>query len=182
LQLGGDGFAPRLREVLGQPAVDPPTVDVTFGGPLVALPARWQSVQRLDADVAASSLAPQHYDVVVTNPDGAAATLPRALTVDPAPRIDAVAPGMICASGGTLTLTGAGFLDGDSASLVDPQTGMRSTATTTTVTSPTKLDAHFGANNFAGNATLDVVVDNPDGCSATLAGAVKRKVGGGNCP
>jgi hypothetical protein len=180
LTLAGDGFGVRLHDVLGQPAADLPSVTVSDGGPTLALPTRWQSVEEVLADLAANTLGAGRFDVTVTNPDGAAATLAMALTVEGPPRVDSVMPTRLCSGGSTLTVAGAGFLDGATTSLLDPAGGMRLAATRTTVSAPTRLDAQFGAPAFNGNPSLTLVVANADGCSAALPNAVR--LGVGNCP
>ncbi|HET9597964.1 MAG TPA: IPT/TIG domain-containing protein, partial [Anaeromyxobacteraceae bacterium] len=101
-------------------------------------------------------------DVVVTNPDGQKATLAGAFTfVAPPPAIAGLAPASGPTAGGTaVTLTGSAFQPGATVSVGGVAAAVGAVAPTSiALTTP----AHaFGA--------VDVVVTNPDGRSATLAG------------
>lgn len=192
LTLDGSGFAPRVRRGLGAATIDLPRVTAARtraldGSPApaapVALPARWLSADALEATLATDALDAGAYDLTVTNPDGAAATLPAAFTRElPAPRIDTVTPTLLCRSGGTVTARGDGFLDGAVATLADPGGGMTLDAAATTVASATELTASFGALPFAAGTKLTLTVANPDGCSGAQSAAVMVKAGGGGCP
>jgi len=104
-------------------------------------------------------------DVVVTNPDGQAATLAGGFTyVSPPPVVTGIAPSSGLVAGGTaITVSGTGFAAGAAVTIG----GVAATgvvfvdATTLTATTPAA----------SGVGVVDVVVTNPDGQSSTLAGA-----------
>jgi len=173
LALAGDGFEARVAGVLGQPAGESPTVTATeSGGSPAVLPSRWLSAASLAVDLPSERLAAGIYDVVVTNPDGASATLPQSLHVDPAPRVDNAMPMNLCSTGGDFTVSGANFVAGATISLTDGT--MSIAGSSVVVVSPTQLTVHFPANTYADNARLDLTVTNPDGCAFTLASALRR--------
>ncbi len=181
LALAGSGFEARIDGVLGTASAEVPTVTATAGGGSpVTLPSRWLSTAALGATVAAGTLAAGTYDVTVANPDGARATLAQAFTSAPGPRVDNVAPVQLCSTGGTFTVTGAGFASGAAVSVSDGT--MTLPGTNVAVASATQLTVQLGSNSFANNAALDLTVTNPDGCSGTLTGALHRKTGAGGCP
>lgn len=113
--------------------------------------------------------AEQTLGVRVTNPDGQTVTLPQGFTfVTPGPRIDSVSPNTGSTAGGTpITISGGGFVTGARVTIggVD--------ASNVVVTSGTSLSAAtpLGPANEQVNSAKDVVVTNPDGLSATRAGA-----------
>jgi hypothetical protein len=181
LALGGTGFAARVVGLLGQPAGETPTVTFAGDGSPVTLPSRWLSTTALAVDVPGGVPAYGTYDLIIANPDGAQTKGLGAFARLSAPRVDNVAPGMLCATGGDFTVTGDGFVAGAIAAISDNSGTLG--AMSVSVASPTQLTAHFvGTNNFANNASLDFTVTDPSGCSGTLAGALKRKTGGGGCP
>jgi hypothetical protein len=116
------------------------------------------------------------YSLVVSNPAPAAcsSTEPIQFVIEPPPTVTGVTPARICSTGGTLTLTGTGFLPGATASISDPTTMMSFDASMTTVNGPTSATAKFV---FPGSAPLnagdmvDVSLRNSDGCSGTLKNA-----------
>lgn len=192
LTLRGDGFAPRVRDVFGQPLVDEPSVVATrvaaadgsaIAGPSVTLPAAWQDADTIVVTLAADTLAGAgRWDVTVANPGDGQSTLRRGLTVDDPPRVDSVTPDTLCSTGGSLTVAGAGFVDGATARLVDAAAGATLDAVRVGVNAPTQLTVVFGAVTTPPADLLDLVVENPDGCAGVLAQAVRHKVGGGGCP
>ncbi len=130
--------------------------------------------------VAASSTAitattPAHsagtVDVVVTNPDGQSATLPGGYTYaiasgqgsQPSPVATAITPNSGSANGGTsVTITGTGFSAGATVKLGG------ASATNVVAVSSNSITATAPAHT---GGTVDVVVTNPDGQSATLPGS-----------
>jgi hypothetical protein len=104
------------------------------------------------------------------------------LVLTSGPSVTAAAPMVLCGTGTDFVVTGDGFAPGATVSLVDPTTGTALAAGAVTVASPTQLTASFGANGYADNTRLDLVVVNPDGCAGTGSDLVKRKNGTGNCP
>jgi hypothetical protein len=81
------------------------------------------------------------------------------------PTITAVAPTTMCADGGTLTVTGTDFQDGAVVKL-----GASGSDLATTFVSDSSLTAVVPPGQTAG--VYDVVVENPDGGTATLTGAL----------
>lgn len=108
--------------------------------------------------------APGLADVIVTNTDGQTFTLPASFQFVPAPVATTVSPSNGAPSGGTaITLTGANFLPGATVSLGgSPAYAVNVPAGGTTLTAIT---------NAHPPGVVDVVITNPDGQSATLAGA-----------
>ena len=99
--------------------------------------------------------------VVVTNSDGQNSTLSNAYTYNAAPTVAAIDPGLGPIAGGTgATITGTNFVSGATVSFGG------TAATAVTVTKSTLITAAAPAH-AAG--TVNVVVTNPDGQSATLA-------------
>lgn len=107
-----------------------------------------------------------------------------ALAFTNGPRIDMINPTRVCVGGGgsKLTITGSGFAAGATVQLVDAMTGSM-VAATATVDSATQITAMFMgiSPTFTKHDTVDLLVTNPDGCAATLPGAVHVKPGGGGC-
>ena len=181
LMLAGSGFEARLDGALGQPTAESPAVTLARGSSTVALASRWLSTTALAVDLPAAVPGDGRYDLTVINPDGARATLVQAFARDAAPRVDGVNPPQLCSTGGDFTVTGGGFADGATVAISDGASTLA--ADNVSVASAAQLTARFvGANDFANNASLDLTVTNPDGCSASLAGALHRKTGGGGCP
>ena len=181
LALAGSGFEARVVGALGSPTAEAPAVTATAsGGSPVTLPSRWQSTAAIAVDLSATLLPAGSYDVAVTDPDGARASLPQALAIDAAPRVDSAMPPQLCSTGGDFTVAGAGFAAGATVTLSDGATTLA--GSDVVVASPTQLTVHFAANSFANNASLDLTVTNADGCGATLTGALHRKTGSGGCP
>jgi hypothetical protein len=117
-----------------------------------------------------TALTPAHaagaVDVTVVNPDGGSGTLPAAFTYQapppPAPTVTGVSPAAGPTAGGTsVTVTGTNFASGATASFGGAAGTVTALgASSITVTTPARA---AGA--------VDVTVVNPDGGSATLAGA-----------
>ena len=99
--------------------------------------------------------------VVVTNSDGQSSTLSNAFTYNPAPTVTSINPSDGPTGGGTgLTITGTNFVPGATVSFGGTP------AAAVTVAGSTSI-AVAAPGHAAG--TVDVVVTNPDGQSATLA-------------
>ncbi|HZS39718.1 MAG TPA: hypothetical protein VFF06_22955 [Polyangia bacterium] len=132
-----------------------------------------------------SSLAPGDYQVRLQSPPDAdcVSTAQIALTISPGPRVDSITPAQICAPGGALDVSGAGFVAGATAGLRDAAANQSLAAMSVTVHSATSATVQFGAAGMLmKNAQLDFDWRNPDGCAFTLAQAVRLKPGGGGCP
>ena len=100
-------------------------------------------------------------NVVVSNAEQQAATLPNGYTYNPGPAVTAIAPNNGTAAGGTsVTVTGASFLPGATLSLGGtPATGL-AVVSGTSITATTPAHAAGAVN---------VAVTNPDGQTGTLA-------------
>jgi hypothetical protein len=101
-----------------------------------------------------------------------------ALTQIDGPHLTATAPDHVCnGKPSTLKITGDNFKSGATVQIIDTASGMRLDATVS-VDSATQITASFPAvpMGFTPNPTVDLVVTNPDLCSATVQGSVK--VGG----
>jgi hypothetical protein len=122
----------------------------------------------LRAAVPQSALAAGSVPVTATNPPPAGcATAPGpTLEAAPPPAVTAVSPSRLCAAGGTVTVTGAGFRPGATVSLGTQP------AASVGVTGPGQLTATFGAIGLATGVAYPLTVANADGCSATFAAAV----------
>lgn len=113
-----------------------------------------------------TATAPEHasgkVDVVVTNPDGQAATLAQSFTYAlPGPTISGISPSTGPPTGGTpVTITGAGFVLGATVKFGG------TSATNVSVVSSTSITATAPAH---ASGKVDVVVTNSDSQSATLA-------------
>ena len=131
---------------------------VTFGG--VAATSVVASPTQITANTPAH--AQGSVNVVVTNPDGQSATLTGGFTFKAAaPIISAVSPSSGPISGATaVTVTGQNFASGATVSFG----GARATSV---VVSPTKITANTPAH---AQGSVNVVVTNPDGQSATRTG------------
>lgn len=105
--------------------------------------------------------------VVVKNPPPAACDAQSSIdiVVVPPPTLTSALPSTICAGGGALNLTGTGFRSGASVTL------NQTLATQVAVASGQSASATFAGGLKAGGP-YDVVLQNPEGCSATLAKAI----------
>jgi hypothetical protein len=109
------------------------------------------------------SLAAGSYNVTITNPDGQAGTLSAAFTHHPFPTLGVISPSRGSqAGGGSVTLTGTGFLAGATV-----QIGAL-TCTNPLISSSTALSCTPPAQS---TGAYPVTVTNPDGQSVTLANA-----------
>lgn len=112
-----------------------------------------------------TATAPAHgagtVDLVVTNPDGQSVTLSSAFTYFDPPTINSITPNQGSAAGGTVvSITGSNFLEG--ATVTFGGAG----AVSVTVNSSTSISAVSPGHD---PGTVDIVVTNPDGQSATFA-------------
>ncbi len=133
---------------------------VTFGG------AAGTSVNVISS-TQMTAVTPAHaagsVDVVVTNPGGRSATLAAGFGYgSAAPSVSGISPNTGPTTGGTaVKISGANFLAGAIVLFASIQ------ATSVVVTSPTEIQAVSPAGQAG---SVDVVVKNPDGQAATLAG------------
>ncbi len=111
--------------------------------------------------------------LVVTNPPPAdchtAAMI--SITFVPRPTVTGVTPTHICAGGGTLAISGTGFVAGATRASLDAMA-----ASMNTVNSPTSLSSTWGTSVPIGGP-YDLVVSNAPGCDATLSGVVTVIIG-----
>lgn len=114
-------------------------------------------------------------DVRVTNPDGGTATLPGGFTFGTsAPTLSSITPATGPATGGTpVTISGTNFANGATVTIGGVAATAVVLSTTTTLTAVTPAHA-------AG--VVNVVINNPDGGTATLAGGFTYTGGGGGTP
>jgi hypothetical protein len=169
--------APR---VVVQPPTGAPLAldDAAAGG---ATPVRWVNGAELQVDAPLDQAAAGTASVTVENPDGRSSTLAQAFEILASPHLTAVTPAQICATGGTVMLTGSALVAGATVTLRDPASGTTVDAKTT-VSDDGHATAVFGANTFPRSAPLDLTITDPNGCAATLAGAVRVRPGNGGCP
>jgi len=99
------------------------------------------------------------HDVSVVNPEGCASTLTDALQVVPPPQLDSASPQTIC-TGGTLTLTGKGFLPGATVTIGNTEIS----GNQVNVQSSTTITVNVGALPPGG--PYDISVENADGCGS----------------
>jgi hypothetical protein len=147
ITLGGSGFAAGATATIGST----PLVNVVV-----------QSPTTIQATVPAS-LTAGTYPITVQNPDGQSTTLANAYTVaaNP-PTLTSVSPGVVLA-GQQITLTGTNFVTGATVRVgTTPATTSVASATSATATVPSSVSP----------GTYDVSIANPDGQSASLAGAL----------
>ena len=133
---------------------------VTFGG-AAATSVVVVSATQITANTPAH--AQGSVNVVVTNPDGQSATLAGGFTFKaPAPTLTTVSPSSGPTTGGTaVTMTGQNFASGATVTFGG------AAATSVVVVSATQITAHTPPH---AQGSVNVVVTNPDGQSATLAG------------
>ena len=116
--------------------------------------------------------APSHgagaVSVVVTNTDSQTGTLASAVTYQAAPTVTAVSPTGLPLAGGSLTITGTGFLTGATATVGG------NSCTSLTVVSATSITCTAPSH---GAGVVDVVVSNSDSQSGTLSGRLTYRVG-----
>src|SRR5579859_1614849 len=173
LQNGTDTPTVTILGANGMPALPSPLPTTTMGCTAVATSVM-QGIQEctvLNFVVKEGSLPVGMYTLVVTNPApaGCASTESISFVVEPPPTLTAVLPTHICQGGGTLDLKGTGFLPGAMASLKDDQTMMNYPASSTTVVNDMEAQAHFHTpGGFTVGDTMDVTIQNLDGCFATL--------------
>ncbi len=107
-------------------------------------------------------------NVVVTNPDGQAATLTNGLMYQyAAPTITSISPAVSSTSGGAvITITGNNFLTGATVSF-----GLNN-ATNVVFVSKTSLQATTPASTNSAEGNVNVTVTNPDSQAATLTGGL----------
>jgi len=115
--LGGDGFTPAVRDLVGDGGVVLPAVRLTRVKTLMGVPVlaeatviendpdsgvvrvRWTSEQRMEFDVVADlGLEAGIYDVAVENPGGESAAMPSALVLAPSPTITGRYPATVLGS------------------------------------------------------------------------------------
>lgn len=133
---------------------------ISIGGVACTSPNRVSSTQ---ATCARPAQAAGTYSVVLTNSDGQNATLVDAYTYQPAPTLTSVSPTAgALAGGGTLTLTGTGFVS-----------GLTVTVGGASCTSPTRVSATQATCTLPSRTagTYSVVLTNSDSQSATLTNA-----------
>ena len=133
---------------------------VTFGG-AAATSVVVVSATQITANT--PSHAQGSVNVVVTNPDGQSATLAGGFTFGaPAPNLTTVSPTTGLTTGGTpVTLTGQNFASGATVTFGG------AAATSVVVVSATQITANTPSH---AQGSVNVVVTNPDGQSATLTG------------
>lgn len=126
LSVTGAGLAPLVKDVLSDPEVILPALSLSrvkdlagqdlSGEPVYPVPAeatRWKSQAALEFDIApAAALAHGLYRMQVKNGSGREASLPEALTLVPAPSVQAVEPDVACVAQAArrLTVRGENFL------------------------------------------------------------------------
>ncbi len=117
---------------------------------------------------ASTNKAEGQVNVIVTNPDGQAATLTNGLTYQlPAPTVTKISPTTASPNGGAVvTITGTNFVTGATVKF-----GANS-ATAVTFTSSTSLKATAPASTNKAEGPVNVTVTNPDSQAATLANAL----------
>jgi hypothetical protein len=139
-----------------------------------------QECTSLDFTIPVNAIPVGTYSLVVTNPAPAACASTEMIkfVVEPPPTLTGVLPTHICEGGGTLHLTGTNFLPGATAKLTDNQNSMTYDANPTTVTdSMNAFGRFFTPGGFTVGDTMDVTIQNADGCLATLPKAVTVEQG-----
>ncbi|HEY6032707.1 MAG TPA: IPT/TIG domain-containing protein, partial [Kofleriaceae bacterium] len=173
LTITGTGFSPIVRGTLtSAPNVEMPRVVLTGTAGTVEVPPADVTTPdttgtELILTLPAGLAAPGVYDVEVIDPDGHQATLASGLTIDPPPQISSVTP-VSGASGSmvTVTLAGTGFRPGLTLTLESAPPVIA----TAVMVAPdgTSVSAVLDLTNVK-PGTYDLVVDNGDGCTSTLA-------------
>jgi hypothetical protein len=155
LMLSGNGFTAFSMITVGSNAYSP--VSATSTSLIVAIPA--------------AALTAGNLPVSVFNPapgGGTSAALALAVTAPnrPAPAVASVSPATLVAGSGTIsvTLTGTGFIAGQTTITAAGQTG--------TVTSPTSATVTLSASSLANAGTISIAVSNPAPGGGTAAATV----------
>ncbi len=120
----------------------------------------------LTVTVPRSALPVGKYPLLIKNPGPAACSTDMMLTIEavPPPVLTTVKPGIICAGGGSLDLTGEGFRD----NAVVTINGVPSAMVTVGADHSTAT-AIFSGVVLPPGGPYDVTLRNPDGCQSTLA-------------
>jgi hypothetical protein len=169
-QINGSGFQ------------DLSTVNILDGsGATVATPATSAGATQVHFTLTRASLPPGDYTVTIANPPmaGCSAVAAAPLVLDPPPQLNGVTQGSVCSDGGQITVSGSGLLDGATVELTDGNLTIM--ATRVSLIGNGMVNITFGGNSFAKNEMATLVWHNPDGCSSTLANAVRIKPGRGGC-
>ena len=175
LAITGTGFSPIVRGALtSSPSVEMPRViligsSATTEVPAVGVTTPDTTGTSLAATIPMGLVAPGVYGVQVIDPDGHQATLASGLTIDPPPHLVSVSP-VSGAAGSTVTVTlaGTGLRAGMTVTLgASPTVAATNVMVATDGTSATAVFALTGVKP----GTYDLVVDNGDGCTDTLAAA-----------
>jgi hypothetical protein len=164
----GQGASGRVVAVNGSGFVAGGGLAVAFsGGGITVNSTTFVSTTQVDADVSvAPGAATGARDVTLTNGDGSTSTGSGVFTVNPAPTVTSVLPPAAAAnsSGVPVNLSGAGFAPGAVVTFVG---GGAPTVTNTVVNDSGTITVTIDTNS---SGTYDVVVSNPDGGQATVAG------------
>jgi hypothetical protein len=168
--------------VQGSGFVDGATVSIRDGaGTVVQRPSADLGHDSVTVTLAAGSLMPGDYTLVVENPSqaGCSATAAAPLTIDPPPTLTSVT-GAVCGNGGQLRVAGDGLAAGATVELrQNMQTVL--TATQVNVMNAQSATVSFPSNNLPNNSRGDLYWHNGDGCGATLVNGVRVKPGQGGC-
>jgi hypothetical protein len=107
---------------------------------------------------------PGTYSLRVTNPDpvGCSSGTNVDFTINPPPKVDAVAPGTVCSGGSVLVASGSAFQAGATAQLTCSSTTLAASLTSVNGAG-SQLSMTFGPGVEPGES-CSLVVQNPDGC------------------
>ncbi|AGC47987.1 hypothetical protein MYSTI_06714 [Myxococcus stipitatus DSM 14675] len=183
VEVQGKRFAPTPADVLSDtPVVDLP--EVTLQGPTPYTLRRDQvfyvrpELLLLDLPTRDSSppfeLAPGRYGVEVTNPLGGTSTLGEAFTVVAPPKVTRVVPppnGYVSGGLNPIVIEGQDFQPGSSPIIILRSEGLADQPLfNVSVVSETRIETEIPPGSSEGR--YDVVLTQPDGCSAVVPGAV----------
>ncbi len=151
-------------------------------GATVLSPGATLTQSAITVTLPSGSLPPGDYTLVVENPAeaGCQATAAQPLIIDPPPKLTRATPNQVCAAGARLVVTGSGLMSGATVELLDDKVTL--TATQVSVMTAKRAIVTFPPNMLGKNGQADLIWTNPDGCSMTLAKAVRVRPGGrGGC-
>jgi hypothetical protein len=144
----------------------PATVSAASGcTPVAGTTLTAQECTSITVTVPKGTLTTGDHVVTVQNPAPAACVTEKAftLTVEPPPTVTSVVPQVICTGGAELVVTGTDFS-------ADPLVKVGGVTAVTSSSNATTIHATLGSGLAPG--TYDLVVDDQDGCTATLPQAV----------
>jgi hypothetical protein len=161
-------FSPMARDGLADPpGLDLPRVFLVQGDTEIeVLRVEFVSTSEIHVVIDASLDLPQgSYQFRVVNPNGHASELSDTFEVFDPPTIVEVSPNTVCNFGQLVTITGSGFREGTTVTVGGEPLANQEIVDDMTITGTVP-------DGLATDATYDVVITSPEGCTATVEGAI----------